>query len=144
MSGMSLIVKTVTRILWPVLLLLGIYISIFGHITPGGGFSGGVTITGAFILSVLSYGIIKNGNIDHQYVKDFKFKSTLITSIMLILIGWIVLFGIPLPKGIPGNLLSAGALPLINIAIGLKIGVKFAPAFHALISTNNEAEGDIH
>ncbi len=48
--GMSMIVKTVTRWLKGPILLFGIYIVLYGHITPGGGFGGGVIIASAFIL----------------------------------------------------------------------------------------------
>ena len=55
-GGMSLIVKTVTRWLKAFLLLFGIYLVLYGHLSPGGGFSGGVVVASAFILLVLANG----------------------------------------------------------------------------------------
>ena len=43
-GGMTLIVKTVARIVAGFILLFGIYIVIHGHVSPGGGFAGGIII----------------------------------------------------------------------------------------------------
>ena len=55
-TGMSMTVKTVTRWLKGPILLFGIYLVLYGHITPGGGFGGGVVIASAFILIMLATG----------------------------------------------------------------------------------------
>ena len=55
-TGMSVTVKTVTRWLKGPILLFGIYMVLYGHITPGGGFGGGVVIASAFILITLATG----------------------------------------------------------------------------------------
>lgn len=144
MSGMSLIVKTVARIFWPVLVLLAFYISLFGHLTPGGGFPGGVIFAGACILSVLSYGLTKDGKIEYRFIKDFTSKTAIIIIIALFLKSWKVLFGIPLPKGVPGELFSALPIVLVNIAVGLMVGFGITIAFYALISAKEKPEGDIH
>ncbi len=47
---MTLIDKTVSRILLPFMLLYSIYIIIHGHLTPGGGFQGGVLLAFLIIL----------------------------------------------------------------------------------------------
>lgn len=54
--GMSLIVQTVTRWIKGFIFLFGIYVTIFGHVTPGGGFTGGVIIACALILITLAFG----------------------------------------------------------------------------------------
>jgi len=55
-AGMSLVVKTVARWLKGVIFLFGLYIVLYGHLTPGGGFAGGVICAAAFILLTLAYG----------------------------------------------------------------------------------------
>ena len=55
-TGMSMTVKTVMRWLKGPILLFGIYMVVYGHITPGGGFGGGVVIASAFILITLAAG----------------------------------------------------------------------------------------
>ena len=39
-----------TNLVLPILLTLGLYIIIHGHLSPGGGFQGGVLIAGAVAL----------------------------------------------------------------------------------------------
>ncbi|MFH1791035.1 MAG: MnhB domain-containing protein, partial [Candidatus Omnitrophota bacterium] len=55
-SGMSLIVKTITRLTVGLILLYGICIVVHGHVSPGGGFAGGVIIALSFVHLMLAYG----------------------------------------------------------------------------------------
>jgi len=55
-AGMTLIVKTVTRITLGFILLYGIYITVNGHLAPGGGFVGGVIIALSFVHIMLAFG----------------------------------------------------------------------------------------
>ena len=53
---MTLIVKTVTRITLGFILLYGIYITVNGHVAPGGGFVGGVIVALSFVHIMLAFG----------------------------------------------------------------------------------------
>ena len=55
-KGMTLIVKTITRLTLGFILLYGIYLALNGQISPGGGFVGGVIIALAFIHIMLAFG----------------------------------------------------------------------------------------
>ncbi len=55
-EGMSLIVKTTCGWLKGFILLYGIHIILYGHLTPGGGFAGGVIAASAFLLILLAEG----------------------------------------------------------------------------------------
>ena len=55
-KGMTIIVKTVTRITIGFILLYGIYISLNGDIGPGGGFAGGVIIALSLVHVMLAFG----------------------------------------------------------------------------------------
>ena len=55
-AGMTLIVKTVTRLTLGFILLYGIYITVNGHLAPGGGFVGGVIIAMSFVHIMLAFG----------------------------------------------------------------------------------------
>lgn len=55
-SGMSLIVKTVTHLTVWLVLIYGAYISLRGHLSPGGSFAGGVIIALSFVQIVLAFG----------------------------------------------------------------------------------------
>lgn len=52
----DLILKTVSRILSPFILVFSLYVLAHGHISPGGGFQGGCIMASAFILLSLSFG----------------------------------------------------------------------------------------
>ncbi|MCP4708945.1 MAG: hypothetical protein GY869_09995 [Planctomycetes bacterium] len=54
--GMTIIVKQVTKLVVGFILLYSIYLILFGHLSPGGGFVGGVTMACGFILIVLAFG----------------------------------------------------------------------------------------
>ncbi|MFH1825705.1 MAG: MnhB domain-containing protein [bacterium] len=133
---MSLIVKTVTRVTIAVILLFGFYLVLHGHITPGGGFAGGVIIALAYILYMLAFGMAKT-----QERLDKKWTSALEYLGALMFLG-LALFGFSqgsffvnfLPKGVPGEILSAGIIPLANIAIMLKVGAGLFGVFLALVT----------
>jgi len=55
-KGMTIIVKTVTRLTLGFILLYGIYIALNGHIAPGGGFAGGVIVALSFVHVMLAFG----------------------------------------------------------------------------------------
>ncbi len=42
MKGMTLIVKKTTQLIAGMIFMYGIYVIVHGHLTPGGGFAGGV------------------------------------------------------------------------------------------------------
>lgn len=54
--GMTLIVKTVTGWVIGFIIIFGIFLVLYGHHAPGGGFSGGVILASAFILIMLAFG----------------------------------------------------------------------------------------
>ena len=54
--GMSLIVRTVTQLTVGFILLYGIYIVSNEHVSPGGGFAGGIIMALAFINVMVAYG----------------------------------------------------------------------------------------
>jgi multicomponent Na+:H+ antiporter subunit B len=53
----SLILRTATRLLMPILLLFAIFLLTRGHNAPGGGFVGGLVVSAAFVLHATAYGV---------------------------------------------------------------------------------------
>lgn len=53
----TLILKTASDILLPVLLLFSVFILLRGHYLPGGGFVGGLIAAIAFVLHAFAYGL---------------------------------------------------------------------------------------
>ncbi len=116
-------------LLMPLLIVVGFYIIFYGHVTPGGGFQGGVILAIAFFLPAL----VRPGNhIDHGLI-------SLLEGLAgggFILIGlWALWYDKPflqpifdsfLGTGPLGSLWSAGTLPLLYLAVGLKVGAELA------------------
>ena len=53
----SLILRTATRVLMPLLLLFAVFLLLRGHNAPGGGFVGGLVVAAAFVLYAIAYGV---------------------------------------------------------------------------------------
>ena len=132
--GMSLIVKEVTKLVTGFVAVYAAYIILYGHLTPGGGFVGGVILACGFILAVLAFG----KTFTEQMISDAGAKAwdTVGASLFLIvaLVGYRTgnFFGNFLPH--PGNfrLVSAGTIPVSNIAIGIKVAACLLGVFLAL------------
>jgi multicomponent Na+:H+ antiporter subunit B len=129
MKGMSIIVKTISSWLKILIFLFGIYIIIFGHLTPGGGFAGGVILACSYVLLMLAFGrefVEENLSLPIASKIDClgAFAFALIAVLGLVFSGCFFvnfLYQKYLP-GEPLRLISAGTIPLSNIAIGIKVG----------------------
>ncbi|MCS7227768.1 MAG: hypothetical protein NZ839_02240 [Endomicrobia bacterium] len=140
-QGMTLIVKTVTR--WTVLLIMlyGWYITFFGHLSPGGGFAGGVIVVLSFIHIILAYGkefVVKKVNETLAGVLETTGGLIFLT---IAILGFItgIFFSNFLGKGKLFSLFSAGIILPSNIAIMLKVGFGMFSAFLCLILFSGKA-----
>lgn len=55
----NVILRVVTKILAPAILIFGLYVQFHGDYGPGGGFQAGVILAAAFVLYALVYGLDK-------------------------------------------------------------------------------------
>lgn len=55
-KGMTVVVKSITRLTLGFILLYGIYITLSGHAAPGGGFAGGVIVALSLVHVMLAFG----------------------------------------------------------------------------------------
>jgi multicomponent Na+:H+ antiporter subunit B len=53
----SLILRTATRFLMPLLMLFALFLLLRGHNEPGGGFVAGLVVAASFVLYVMAYGV---------------------------------------------------------------------------------------
>jgi len=136
-TGMTLIVKTVTRLTVGLILLFGIYIVLHGHLTPGGGFAGGVIIALSFIHLMLAFGkdiaLKKLSQTRSAILESIGAILFLVISILGLLLSGVFFFNIFIHKGQPFSLFSAGIIPLANIAIAIKVGVGLFSIFIVLV-----------
>jgi len=135
-KGMTLIVKTITRLTVGLILLFGIYIVLHGHVSPGGGFAGGVIIALSFIHLMLAFGReVALKKLSEAWASILESLGALMFLGIAILgfVGGYFFFNFFLQKGKPFELFSAGIIPLCNIAICLKVGAGLFAIFVALI-----------
>jgi multicomponent Na+:H+ antiporter subunit B len=118
-------VRLVGYLLLPVTLALGVDTVAHGHLTPGGGFQGGVVLaTGLHVLYVSgSYRALDRlrpiGDLDvGEAVGAAAFAGMAVAGLAL---GGAFLMN-SLPKGTLAHLFSGGTVPLLNVAVGIEIG----------------------
>ena len=112
-----------TALAGPVL-TLGIYIVVHGHLTPGGGFQGGVILMTALLLVYVAGSHLELGRARPISAMEVS-EATGAAGFALIGLGGTVLAGSYLENfistGTFGSLLSGGDIPLLNIAVGLEV-----------------------
>jgi multicomponent Na+:H+ antiporter subunit B len=115
------ILQIAAKVITPLIILFGIYIIVHGHLSPGGGFQGGVIIASGFLLRFLAYG--DGFNLNHKIVSLFESLSGAGFVLAGILSFLLVdkFLGNFLPLGDIGALLSGGVIPIIYIFVGLKV-----------------------
>lgn len=120
----DIILQHVASLLVPFILLYGMYVILNGHISPGGGFSGGAVMGAGLILYLNAFGFRKTE-------RFFTFKTFKVVSLCALsfyalsktysfFTGANHLHSIITP-GTPGMIFSAGLIPYLNIAVGLVV-----------------------
>lgn len=134
------ILRGVANLSIPVILMMGCVVVINGHLSPGGGFSGGAILSTALILAANAYGF---GRV-HSFFNERTFIVSSSTALMIYALskGYSFFTGANhihsiIPKGTIGDILSGGLILPLNICVGLIVaGTLYG--FYALFS-----EGDI-
>jgi multisubunit Na+/H+ antiporter MnhB subunit len=146
MNGMTIIVKTISGWVKVLIFLFGINIILFGHLTPGGGFAGGVILASSYVLLMLAFGrrfVEENLPLPLASRLDclgaFLFATVAILGLVF---GGTFFVNFLYQKILPGqplHLVSAGTIPLSNLAIGLKVGASLFLVIFALSTFRKEA-----
>lgn len=112
--------------------LLGVYVVTHGHLTPGGGFQGGVILASALALVYLAGSYLAMRRIGPIPLLEAG-ESVGAAGFALIGAGGLLLstafLANFLPLGVPKMLLSGGTIPLLNVSVGLEVAGVFALAF---------------
>lgn len=126
------VLGTAARLLTSLLVLFGVYIFTHGHLTPGGGFQGGVVIATAVLLNILAR---PESHLAHGLMTAVESLSGA-AYVALGLLGAFLAWGFLDPRALPlgelGRLVSAGAIPLIYSMVGLKVGAELSGILEAL------------
>jgi multisubunit Na+/H+ antiporter MnhB subunit len=131
MRGMSFIVKTMVMFLIGFVMLFGVYIVITGHLSPGGGFAGGVILAAGLLLVVLAFGAdTVRARLGHDLAVTWETLGA-IGFLGIALLGFIAgtffTHFVRIESGF--KLFTGGSILYSNIAIGLKVGAGLFGAF---------------
>ena len=120
----DVILQRSAALLTPIILLFGISIIFNGHLSPGGGFSGGAIIGAGLILYLNAFGFEKTG----RFMNFRLFTGVTFTALMFYALAKTYSFYTGanhlhsiISPGTPGNLLSAGLILPLNIAVGMVV-----------------------
>jgi multicomponent Na+:H+ antiporter subunit B len=115
--------SVITALVAPVL-VVAIDIVLHGHLTPGGGFQGGVILMTAFLLVYLGGTHLNLGSLRPLGAVEFS-EGVGAAGFALIGLGGLVIAGAYMENfiapGQVGFLISGGTLPLLNISVGLEV-----------------------
>ncbi|MBG0766903.1 MAG: hypothetical protein H0S77_04800 [Spirochaetaceae bacterium] len=118
------LLEVVASKLGPVVLLFGFYVMLYGHISPGGGFQGGVIVASAIVF--LALGTETQSKLTNTNVLE---RIEALSFLVLIIVAT---SGVFFERGFFGNPIKSGSslsvnfIILLNIIIGLKVGTSIA------------------
>ena len=119
------IITTCANIVLPISLVLGAYVILHGHLSPGGGFQGGVLIAGAIAILYVAYGGTKVANTFNM--KKLKISENL-GALGFVFLGTLgIIYGTSFFRNViynhgeAGKLYSSGTIFWMNFAVGYKV-----------------------
>jgi multicomponent Na+:H+ antiporter subunit B len=122
----SEIVQSGAQILVPLISIFAAYIIMNGHLSAGGGFQGGAVIASGVLLMLLAYPQYKP-NVESLSVTESAAGAFFV---MAGIAGLIVAGGFLdnriLPLGQFGAFFSAGAIPVLSVLLGIKVGCELS------------------
>lgn len=128
------ILQKVAMLLVPIIILFGIYVILNGHLSPGGGFSGGAIIGAALILYLNAFGFEKT----EKFFNEKVYKTVIFSGLAFYALAKCYAFfcganGLDshISKGIPGHIISAGLILPLDIAVGCVVACTMY-AFYAM------------
>ena len=118
------VLQMAARLLVPVIIIFGIYVVLNGHLSPGGGFSGGAIIGSGLILYLTAFGFERTG----RFMTEKLIKSLTLCALGFYCIAKSYSFYTGanhldsfITPGVPGEILSAGLIVYLNICVGIVV-----------------------
>jgi len=151
---LSKIVRTVANQLILFILIFGLYVIAHGHLTPGGGFQGGAVIVSGVVMLLVAFSSKElKKSLRERLLSITESTGALIFSILAFagigtaffynfLVGTPIFGRIPATGPGPGDIWTGGVIPLMNLAVGLKVvaGLSAVVLAMALFSSGEEIE----
>ncbi len=138
------IVQFIARLVAPFIQVYGIYIILHGHLSPGGGFSGGAIFGASLVLLAIAFnlstGIRQLSHSTASLLESGGALGYLFTGLAGLLCGGSYLAnragGFWL--GVPGELFSSGAILIITVFVGAKVASTIVTLFYNLIEREDQ------
>lgn len=139
----DIIIPTGSDIVLPISLVLGSYIILHGHLSPGGGFQGGVLLAGAIAIFFLAYGkdrVLKTFHLNSLKISEDLGALGFVFIATLGVIYGSAFFGNVVWKGTVGRLFSSGTIFLMNFAVGYKVLAGIGVLILVMIGTLKDSD----
>ncbi len=137
MKGMSSIVRNITGLLGGFVMLYGLYVTVTGHLAPGGGFAGGVIIMAGVVMLLLAFGGDRARELMEEQHCHMLEGIGAFAFLVVALLGSVVVgggfFKNFLPPGKVHDFFSGGTILIMNAAITLKVAAGLIGIFLALV-----------
>jgi energy-converting hydrogenase B subunit I len=151
---LSKIVRTTANQLIVFILIFGLYVIAHGQLTPGGGFQGGAVIVSGLVMLLVAFNAKElKKSLRERLLTIMESTGALIFAALAFAgIGtaffYNLLVGTPIFGDIPptgpnaGNIWTGGVVPLMNLAVGIKVvaGLSAVVLAMALFSSGEEIE----
>ncbi len=134
----SEILDSAAQVIVPVIFMVGIYIFVNGHLTPGGGFPGGAVIASGVLLMIMANPKFGISHTVISWVESISGVAFVILGVLGILFAGGFLDNRVLGLGDFGKLFSAGIIPIIYSFIGLKVGAELSNILGTISHAQNE------
>ncbi len=137
-AGMDVIVRTSARWLKHFIVVYGVYVVLHGHLTPGGGFAGGVIVACGFILLALAGGHELADRLFSRRAASILDSVGVLVFLALGCIAMATVGGaflenfIDTPESARFRLWSGGTIPIVNLGLGLKVASSLFLVFGVL------------
>ena len=129
------ILQKMSVIIFPIIMVFGVYVVLNGHLSPGGGFSGGAVLGAGFILYLNAFGFEKT----ERFMNAGSVKWITFSALMVYCLAKSYSFFTGanhleshIPLGTPGAILSSGLILILNICVGMVVACTMY-SFYALV-----------
>ncbi len=115
------LLEVVTGKIGPIVLLFGFYVMLYGHVSPGGGFQGGVIIASGIVFLALGNPQEGSSGISNPELLVRLESAAFLTLILVFFSGLLIgngFFGNPLAH----TQIPVGYIVILNAVIGMKVG----------------------
>jgi multicomponent Na+:H+ antiporter subunit B len=151
---LSKMVRTVANQLIVFIVIFGLYVIAHGQVTPGGGFQGGAVIVSGVVMLLVAFNAKElKKSLRERSLSIMESSGALMFAALAfagigtaffynLLVGTPIFGHVPPTGANPGDIWTGGVVPLMNLAVGIKVvaGLSAVVLAMALFSSGEEME----